>query len=306
MSSALDFLRSLPDEQAALYAAFINRSAQLRMDIALDSGARVRALQALVADTLRRLQALRDQANDAARRIAEKVAKIEASGDAESTEAAEKRILWASDHGLDLDAMCQQLVADGDRPGFAALRKVLPWLIRAKHNPTSGQPGTAVDMTRALTEARSKIATYERQLMTDNERAMLEEQRECTISMPLMQDNFNKLEKAFQRGDNPAAVQQGIKVEALWHWQGLPNDGRPKGSMHLQPEKAGPQPQDMRVPQRGDTSPYNPADAPYLVSGKTGQAVTNPWTPRDPQMIDSREWQTRDTVMAEWERKSNG
>jgi hypothetical protein len=264
-------------------------------------------LQALVADTLRRLQALRDQANDAARRIAEKVAKIEASGDAESTEAAEKRILWAADHGLDLDAICQQLVADGDRPGFAALRKVLPWLIRAKHNPTSGQPGTAVDMTRALTEARSKIADYQRQLMTDDERAMLDEQQECSISMPLMQENFNKLGKAFQRADNPAAVQAGIKVEALFRWQGLPGDSQQKGYLHLQPEQAGPQPQSMRVPQRGDTSPYTPADAPYLVKDKAGQAVTNPWTPRDPQLIESGEWQqSRDSVMAEWERKSNG
>lgn len=224
MSTALTVLRSLPEQQAGIYNTYLPQSTQVRMDQYNTGDAKLAQIQRLVSTATSQLADLLQRANKAEQTIRDVI-----SSDVAATEASAAQIRWAFDHGIGLHAICQQLVNDNDRVGFAALRAFLPWAARA------GQlPGSKGQIERSIKDAQAALTEYEKPLLSPGELNALSEVQECDISMPLLRQNFTALQGFFQDQSLPLAVQGSFKrLERLWRWQGLPNDTLVKGSLNL-------------------------------------------------------------------------
>ena len=210
VSDTLSFLRGLPEEQAAAYNNYLPKSTRVRMDLLITGQAKVAQMNALADAELARLQEMQDSANASESQIRNRLygSKVEVS------EAARQKIQWAyTTLGLDLPNLCEQLIADEDVEGLAALKQYLPWLDRAKR------------LERPLADARKMVASFEETLYTPNQRRLAEEIRECDINMGFLRDNFENLQNFYQAQKLPTAVAGTfMRLDRLLRWDGLPGD----------------------------------------------------------------------------------
>ncbi len=227
VNSALTSSRGIPDLQATNYNDCLTAGARIRQRVELDGDARVFQISKLANAARAANQDLLDRANanDA------KLQALVAPSTADASEAALSKVRYAYNSlGLSLQAICQQLVSDGDRDGFKALRQVLPWQIRAgkPEQAQYQQKGVGV-IDDDVADGLSVIAVYERQLLTPAEQAARLEAVESAANMGRVKDNWANLDDFFARQLLPGSVAgMFTRLGHLFAWQevsGLDSDG---------------------------------------------------------------------------------
>lgn len=203
VSSALNTLRGMPQKQADIYNTYLPASTKVRRDNYLPGPARLAQLQRLVTTAQNGLQDLQDAANKAEMAIRSKADSLSAAGAASEIAAVarENILLGYQNNNNDVADVCRILVEQHDRAGFAALRSLLPYL---------NEQGSA-----------DTVATYESQLYTREEKAILAEVYELDGSMTALRMNFKALSDFFAAQLLPGAVAGMFnRVESVWPWYG--------------------------------------------------------------------------------------
>ncbi len=226
VSSSLTSSRGIPESQATNYNDYLIASTKIRQRVELDGDARSYQIGKLATAASATNQALLDtaNANDATLQAA-----VASSTDA--SEAALEKVKYAYSLNLGLQAICQQLVSDGDRDGFKALRQLLPWQIRASKPSTVNLPEfQGVGMTdQDLEIANGVISTFERKLLTPAEQAARLEAMESASNMGRVKDNWANLDSFFQKQLLPGSVagmfQRLVSIYAWFEVSGLDSDG---------------------------------------------------------------------------------
>jgi hypothetical protein len=122
------------------------------------------------------------------------------------------------DKGWNWRDVATQLASEQDRAGLRALREDL--LIQM--NPQQG-----IEAQRRLSEAWSHLDDRKRPLYTDQERRLVDENREVSINLPFMKSNMQALYNHMDVYEKSPSSRD--RIENLLRWQGLPEDAQPKG-----------------------------------------------------------------------------
>lgn len=226
MSQALNRLRSIAREQASLYRKTRKKLEQIAQDHYIDADFRtmlIRQEQERARTNLAELKLRMTNAKGAiekaanARRVA-------------ATPEARAKVERAMASGWDIQDLCRQLIAEGDRAGFSALRDALPYMARAGQLPGSPakMPGAKPDYDKMVRQAFAMVDVLEPQMYDTEERALHDEVRAVGISYPLLEQNAKQLGQWVERQMLSGAYKENI--DKMWAWQGLPDDGTQKGS----------------------------------------------------------------------------
>jgi hypothetical protein len=257
-SDTLLTLRGAPDQQASVYNTYLPKATRIRADQMLPSASIIAQTSKLVTQAQSALISLQDACNSAEIAIRARVA----TPDADISEASTAKVTWALDHNLQITDICQLLVGDNDRDGFLALKKLLPWVAKMGANETTQSRQAGRDLERLT----SIVTRFEEQLLTDAQKRLRDEAREVDISMNLLRQNFTVLLGFFEQQLLPTAVAgMFTRVEKLWMWQGLPNDGTPKGSINLGDDFGGAY-KAKGTPGMTSTAPYTPGPLDTYIS----------------------------------------
>jgi len=237
VSSALNTLRGMAQKQADNYNTYLPASTKIRQDTYLDGDARAAQISKLATSARAANQALLDSANanDA------KLQALVAPSTADVSEASLAKVRYAYNSlGLSLQAICQQLVSDGDRDGFKALRQVLPWQIRAsKTDQTQYQQKGTGTIDGDVSDGLSVIATYERALLTPAEQAARLEAMESATNMGRVKDNWQALDDFYAKQLLPGAVAgMFTRLHSIFSWQEVSGLGR-DGSLIYTDQRSG-------------------------------------------------------------------
>ncbi len=226
VSSSLNSSRGICQKQADNYNTYLPKSTTIRQDTYLDGPARSAQISKLATSARAANQALLDTANANDARLQAAVAP---STDVSAEAKADIRHMYSL--GLSLQAICQQLVSDGYKDGFTALRREVRLQIRASKSgaaqaETFDTPG-ALDQDLAI--ALGVISHFERQILTPAEQAAALEARESDTNMGRVKDNWQVLDDFYAKQLLPSAVAGAFqRLHSIFSWQeisGLDSDG---------------------------------------------------------------------------------
>src|SRR5260221_2017284 len=226
VSSALSSNRGICQSQADTYNAYLPASTKIRQDSYLDGAARSAQISKLATSARAANQALLDTANANDARLQAAVAP---STDVSAEAKADVRYMYS--RGLSLQAICQQLVSDGYKDGFTALRREVRLQIRASKSgaaqaETFDTPGA---LDQDLSIALGVISAYERKVLTAAVQAVVLEARESDTNMGRVADNWAVLDTFYANQLLPGAVAGAfVRLHSIFAWQevsGLDSDG---------------------------------------------------------------------------------
>lgn len=228
-SDALQQLRNLHKQQAKIYQEHTSAREKIKATYHPNSPEYRDGMQAAHDTARRALFEVEQRMTSAAQQIQKRGLAVGQS--ISVSPETRQRVQRMIDKKWDWQSISSQLASEGDRAGLRALREEL--LIEMK-------PQASKSAQRLLSEAWQHLDEQERPLYTEQERRLIDENRELNINLPFMKSNMQALHNHVDYSERSPSSEP--RVESMLRWSGLPSDQQPKGLFdpaHAEGQEAG-------------------------------------------------------------------